>query len=269
MPVIRVATNFNIDLEFTSAPFHKRLIAWALDLILQVFYLIIANRFLSSLMRNMDPSVDNDYNLWAIVLLLLLPFLMYHVTCEILMNGQSIGKKLMRIRVVSENGGRPGFSQLIIRWLIRTSDYMLLLIILYAPTAMMFGGSFIAAIAGSVILLFADLVLVNATAKNQRLGDLLAHTMLINTRQQGDIQDTIFLEVEQSYQPRFPQIMQLGDRDINSLKHILETARRRGDYDLAHTAAEKVKTHLNIETGMSPFDFLEVLLKDYNYLSVK
>ena len=39
--------------------------------------------------------------------------------------------------------------------------------------------------------------------------------------------------------------------------------------DLAHTAAEKVKTHLNIETGMSPFDFLEVLLKDYNYLSVK
>ena len=185
------------------------------------------------------------------------------------MNGQSIGKKLMRIRVVSENGGRPGFSQLIIRWLIRTSDYMLLLIILYAPTAMMFGGSFIAAIAGSVILLFADLVLVNATAKNQRLGDLLAHTMLINTRQQGDIQDTIFLEVEQSYQPRFPQIMQLGDRDINSLKHILETARRRGDYDLAHTAAEKVRTHLNIETGMSPFDFLEVLLKDYNYLSVK
>ena len=269
MSVIRVATNFNIDLEFTSAPFHKRLIAWALDLILQVFYLIIATRFLNSIMSRMDPSEDNDYNLWAIVLLLLLPFLMYHITCEIFMNGQSIGKKLMRIRVVSENGGRPGISQLLIRWLIRTSDYMLLLIILYAPTAMMFGSSFIGAIAGSVLLLFVDVVMVNATAKNQRLGDLLAHTMLINTRQRGDIEETIFLEVADTYQPSFPQIMQLGDRDINSLKNILEAARKRGDYDLAYTAAEKVKSHLNIKTEMSPFEFLDILLRDYNYLSVK
>lgn len=269
MPVIKVATNFNIDLEFNSAPFHKRLIAWALDLVLQVFYLIIATRFLQSMMRNMDPTIDNDYNLWAIVLLLLLPFLLYHISCEIFMNGQSIGKKLMRIRVVNENGGRPGISQLLIRWLIRTSDYMLLLILLYAPTAVMFGGSFIGAIAGSVVLLFIDVVMVNTTSKNQRLGDLLAHTILINTRQSGQIEDTIFLEVAESYQPSFPQIMQLGDRDINSLKNILETARKRGDYDLAHTASEKVKAHLNIQTSMSPFEFLDILLRDYNYLSVK
>jgi hypothetical protein len=32
-------------------------------------------------------------------------------------------------------------------------------------------------------------------------------------------------------------------------------------------ASEKIKNHLGITSPLSPFDFLEVLLKDYNYLS--
>lgn len=267
MSTIKIATNFNIDLEFTSAPFHKRLIAWALDLILQVFYLIIAARFLKWLMLHMNNSRDNDYNLWAIVLLLLLPFLLYHVVCEITMNGQSIGKKLMNIQVVNENGGRASISQLIIRWLIRTSDYMLLLIILYAPYAMMFGGKFFSAIAASVLLLVTDVILVNTSQKNQRLGDLLAHTILISTNQKSALEDTVFLQTEDSYVPQFPQVMQLSDRDINSLKGILDTAKRRGDYQLAERAAEKLKLHLGLQTTLTPFEVLEVLLKDYNHLS--
>src|SRR3712207_3036628 len=101
MSVIRIITNFNIDIEFTVAPFYKRLIAWALDLILQVFYLVIATRFLQWISRGMDGGTDTDYNLWGISLGLLLPFLLYHIVCEVTMNGQSIGKKLMHIRVVN------------------------------------------------------------------------------------------------------------------------------------------------------------------------
>jgi uncharacterized RDD family membrane protein YckC len=220
-------------------------------------------------MQRMDPTRDNDYNLWAIVLLLLLPFLVYHVVCEITMNGQSIGKKLMGIRVVNENGGRPSISQLIIRWLIRTSDYMLLMIILYAPYAMMFGAKFFYAVGASLILLATDVILVNAGKKGQRLGDLLAHTLLISTKQQGEIEDTVFLQVEDLYKPQFPQVMQLSDRDINSLKGILDTARKRHDYELAEKASSKIQSHLNIQTSLSAFDFLEVLLKDYNYLVTK
>jgi hypothetical protein len=61
----------------------------------------------------------------------------------------------------------------------------------------------------------------------------------------------------------------LSDRDINAIKSILEIARRKGDYSMAENAATKVKNHLRIESNLSPFDFLEVLLKDYNYLSTK
>ena len=107
MSVIRIATNFNIELEFTAALFGRRLIAWTLDLLLQIFYLIIAARFLRWLMRGMDPGTGSDYNLWAIVLVLMLPFFLYHLVCELTLNGQSIGKRIMSIRVVNATGGRP------------------------------------------------------------------------------------------------------------------------------------------------------------------
>jgi hypothetical protein len=77
----------------------------------------------------------------------------------------------------------------------------------------------------------------------------------------------VFQEVENTYTPQFPQIMRLSDKDINAIKSILESARRRNDDAVADTAAEKIKRHLGIETQMPPAEFLEVLLKDYNYLS--
>ena len=269
MSVVRIATNFNIDLEFTLAPFHKRLIAWALDMVVQIIYLVIAFRFLRWLTSVMETSTENDYNQWAIVLLLLLPFLLYHVVCEIVMNGQSIGKKLLNLRVVHEGGGRPGIGAFIIRWLIRTSDYMLLTIILYAPYALMFGAQFFYAVGASFLLLLTDIILVNSSKKGQRLGDLLAHTLLISTTEKGDIEETVFMEVEEKYNPLFPQVLQLSDRDINSLKNILQTSRKRHDYALADSASQKIQSHLGIHSSLSPFDFLETLLKDYNHLATK
>src|SRR4051812_22472482 len=135
MSVVRIATNFNIDVEFTSPPFYRRLFAWAIDLFIQVFYLIIASKIYASIARNMDYRTDNTYNLWAIGLLLILPFFVYHVVSEITMNGQSIGKKLIGIKVISENGGKPSFGQYIIRWLIRTSDFTLFIMIIMLPLA--------------------------------------------------------------------------------------------------------------------------------------
>jgi hypothetical protein len=41
------------------------------------------------------------------------------------------------------------------------------------------------------------------------------------------------------------------------------------DFNLAASAAEKIQNHLQIKTSLSPFDFLETALKDYNYLSTK
>lgn len=270
MSIVRIATNFNIDIEFTAPPFHRRLLAWVLDVVVLVFYVVVATKFLDWLYSQMDYSERSNVARWAVTLVFVLPFLLYHVVLEATMNGQSIGKRIMGIKVISENGGRPSLGQFIIRWLIRTSDYMLLTIIIVMIIASSYGltpdAEMYAALGGAVLLLLVDLVLVN-TRKQQRLGDILAKTVLINTRQAEKISDTVFLEVENSYVPRFPQIMQLSDRDINSLKGIIDAARKHNDSNMAFLAAEKIKTHLKITTHLEPEEFLEVLLKDYNYLS--
>jgi hypothetical protein len=184
------------------------------------------------------------------------------------MNGQSIGKRILGIRVVNENGGKPGMSQYIIRWLIRTSDYMVLIIIIYAPYMAIYGMQFFWAVGGALLLLVTDIVLVNSK-KQQRLGDLLAHTILINTHQKTSIDDTIFQAVREGYTASFPEVMLLSDRDINALKSILDTAKKNEDPDMAEHASEKIKTHLKINSTLSPFDFLETLLKDYNFLAAQ
>ena len=263
MSVIRIMTNFNIELEFPAAPFHRRLFAWIIDLVILYLYAIVAIEILENFQRG-----SQDSTFWLIFILLMMPVLTYHLLCEITMNGQSFGKKIMGIRVVNENGGQPGVGQFVIRWLIRTSDFMAVAIILIAPSAVQMGdGEFFWSMAIPMGLFFTDIILVNASKKNQRLGDMLAHTLLIKASQKHSIQDTVFLNIADNYKPSFPQVMQLSDRDMNSLKSILDTARKRGDFDLAAMASDKIKNHLKIESNLSPFEFLEILLKDYNYLS--
>jgi uncharacterized RDD family membrane protein YckC len=265
MAVLKLPTSFNIDLEFEVPEFHRRMFAWIIDLIIQVFYLVIAFRIYDEYVRSHASEITFENDPW-IQRIIILPVILYHIVCEVTMNGQSVGKKLLGIRIVNENGGRASISQFLIRNLIRTSDYMILILIIYGA---MFGPFILWILIGSVGLLIADIILVVSNKKSQRLGDILAHTILVNTRPKGSMDETVFMEVADNYIPVFPQIMRLSDKDINAIKGILDAARKKGDFNLAAMAGEKIKSHLMIDTPMPPFDFLDTLLKDYNYLSVK
>lgn len=272
MGAIKVPTNFNIDLEFEVPEFYRRLVALLIDVLLQYFYLRIADEIYKSVSGNMN-YFDNDshYDMWAIGWLLLLPIMFYHLLLEITMNGQSIGKKIMGLRVVDENGGKPSISQFAIRWLLRISDLwiaLLLLTIMYDPGFGRDIGTTVIVLA-ALAFLITDIVLVVSAKKGQRIGDILAKTILIRINTKSNIEETVFREVADNYVPSFPQIMQLSDKDINAIKSILETARKKGDFNMAEAASSKIKAHLKIESALSPFDFLDVLLKDYNFLSIR
>jgi uncharacterized RDD family membrane protein YckC len=271
MSLIKVPTSFNIDVEFEIPEFYRRLIALLIDILIQFFYYKIAYEIFLSIARSSNLTKDDTwYDLWAVYLILMfLPILLYHAVLEITMNGKSVGKKIMNIQVVNENGGKPSISQFLIRWMIRDVWFLLLLIIAIQTlqTDNKSEGVFI--IIFVLAYFITDIVLVVSSKKGQRIGDILAHTILIRTNSRTSIEETVFQEVADTYTPSFPQIMQLSDKDINAIKSILETARRKGDFNMAATASEKIKAHLKIDSPMSPFDFLDVLLKDYNYLSIK
>lgn len=249
MLLVKLDTGFNIEVEFPISPFHKRLFAWFIDSFICWIYIRIMQELV---------NFNSDWNWVSIVAGL--PLLFYHVVSEITMNGQSIGKKVMRIKVITEEGGQPSIGQYIIRWLFRTVDFAVWI--------------FIAAILGtlpwwSFPVGFLGLACVILTPKSQRIGDLVAGTILIDLKNRTSWEDTVFTEVEDTYKPRYPQVMQLSDRDINTLKSIIETIRRKNDYELAMRIADRIKSKLKMDTDQDSPEFLQTLLKDYNYYSTR
>jgi uncharacterized RDD family membrane protein YckC len=229
---VKLDTGFNIEVEFHITAFHRRLLAWVIDFLIQLSYLWLTAILFSRL--------NVEWSTWGYVLYLM-PTVFYHLLLEIMMNGQSIGKKAMHIKVITLEGGQPSISQYIIRWMFRLFDIGLFFI----------PGFF------SVVL----------TERSQRVGDIIAGTIVIDTKPRTSWQDTIFTVVETTYKPRYSEVMQLTDRDINTLKSIIETIRRKNDYELAFRISERIQSKLNIRAQEDPFDFLQILMKDYNYYS--
>lgn len=271
MAVIKVPTNFNIDVEFEIPEFYRRFLSLLIDFLVQFFFYKIAVEILRSMYSGANVwDLDQQYDIQGIaIVLILVPILTYHLFLEIMMNGQSVGKRITGLRVVDENGGKASISQFLIRWLLRETWFLIIFLIGLSHKDA--GNDTESAFLLIVVIayFFTDIALVVSSKKGQRIGDLLAKTILIRINKSEDIADTVFMEVADNYVPSFPQIMQLSDKDINAIKSILETSRKKGDFHMAEAAVSKIKAHLKIETQLGAFDFLDVLLKDYNYLSVK
>ncbi|HYK43589.1 MAG TPA: hypothetical protein VEV83_00370, partial [Parafilimonas sp.] len=67
--------------------------------------------------------------------------------------------------------------------------------------------------------------------------------------------------------PRFKEVMRLSDRDMNVIKGILDNSRKYNNFDIAARTSDKIRSLLNITDYEEPVEFLETLLKDYNYFS--
>ena len=236
MLVVKLDTGFNIEVEFPIAPFHRRLFAWITDLFIMGSYLWVTGIIISNMLGS-----EWAYQFEWLYVLYFLPAFLYHLLLEIFLNGQSLGKRALRIKVITLEGGQPSISQYLIRWMFRTIDIGLF----FLP------GFF------SVIL----------SARAQRIGDMVAGTIVIDTRASTSWQDTIFTEIETTYQPKYPQVMQLTDKDINTLKSIINAVRKRNDYELAHRISERIQSKLNMQADEDSLAFLQRLLKDYNYYS--
>ncbi len=271
MSVVKVPTNFNIEVEFEVPEFYRRFLSLLVDFLVQFFFYKIAVAILEAIAGSMDIwDLDGQYNIqWLAIVFILVPLLCYHLVLEIFTNGQSVGKKITGMRVVDEQGGKASLSQFIIRWLLREIWFLIILLIglSYESEGNKVESTFLLIVV--IGYFFTEIALVISSKKGQRIGDLLAKTIVIRINKNEKIEDTVFMEVADNYVPSFPQIMQLSDKDINAIKSILAAARKKGDYTMAESAGAKIKSHLKIESSMDPFDFLDVLLKDYNYLSVK
>lgn len=258
MPIIKIPTAFNIDLEFEGADLGRRLVAYFIDLLIRVAYMILVGMLIS---KNISDSGTESV---LTFIFLVIPVSLYYLISEIIMKGQSLGKRAMDIKVVSLLGNTPSISQILLRWMFRLVEspiFTLALIITMSEEASAL--TILVSLAVGII----PIVIVFRSPYNQRLGDIAAGTIIVRTHQRHSIQDTIFREIDQvDYVPQFSQILRLSDKDLSKIKSVLDTSMRTNNWEMAGRMSEKIKSVLHIETDMEPSTFLETLLNDYNYL---
>jgi translation elongation factor EF-1alpha len=114
------------------------------------------------------------------------------------------------------------------------------------------------------------IIVIAVTKKNQRLGDIAANTVVVNTKSQLTVQDTVFMNIQTAnYKVAFNEVLKLTDRDINTIKSVITSFYKTHNTQITNKVATKIKDALNIQTNMYDIDFLEKLLEDYNYLATK
>src|SRR5581483_5801018 len=116
MAVISITTTQNIELEYDLASLGERIVATIIDLVIIFAYFIVI-----AMIENFGDMFSSTSA--AIVnLLLFLPVTFYSLLSETFLNGQSVGKRVMGIKVISLNGNQASFAQYLIRWLFRLVD---------------------------------------------------------------------------------------------------------------------------------------------------
>jgi uncharacterized RDD family membrane protein YckC len=259
MASVQINTVFNIDLEFEIAPFHKRLMAYLIDFVLLIIYLYGMKTFLY------EGLSMNRGNIGLDIIVISLPMLLYSLITEISMNGQTMGKKLMHIRVISLTGSEPTTGQYVLRWITKFFEWPFLFGYIYFSDDILIAYIIITGFLGIGVI-----IAIAFTSKSQRLGDVAAGTVVIDTKSNMSVNDTVFINIDNlNYQVQFPQVMRLSDNDINTIKNVVTQSRKRKNEELCARVTYKIKTVLQIESDMPTLQFLETLLEDYNYLATK
>ncbi|GAB1446072.1 MAG: RDD family protein [Cyclobacteriaceae bacterium] len=234
MQTIKVRTTQNVFIEYPIASVGDRILAFLLDRFILVAYSI----FVLAVFLNAEMLVT-----WIWVVMLGLPWLFYHLLFEVFMNGQSPGKKVMKIKVVRLDGTPPTIGNYVMRWVFSFIDYY----VLWGVIAML---------------------IIAMGGKGQRLGDVVAGTSVVKLMKEEEITSSaIFVLPEETYVPTFRQVIQLTENDIALIQRALEVNRDQGNAQPLLVVTEKIKSLLGIQTDLPPVKFLYTIIKDFNHIT--
>jgi uncharacterized RDD family membrane protein YckC len=241
MQTIRITTSQNIDIDYEVAGLGERILARLIDYAVFIVILIVGFIF-----AGVIGKIDSNVAIIVLIAIYATLYVFYDLACETLMNGQSIGKRVMKIKVISLDGGRPSFSQYLLRWLFRIVDFTLT--------------SGICA-----------LITVAVSDKSQRVGDMVAGTSLIKTSPRTLINNLVFSPAPDTYEPVFKEVTLLNDRDITLIHEVISNYFKSGNNMLVYNMAERLKEHLSvtIPAGMNSMQFLQTIIKDYSHITAQ
>lgn len=232
MKNIDITTAHNITIRYELANVIQRVAAFAIDVFMVSMYALVVVAFF------------NHSNIVMIVLIVPATTF-YHLLSETLWSGQSLGKKLLKIKIIKLDGRKPALPDVMLRWVFRLLD--------------------IALSSGALGIMF-----IISSEKNQRIGDLLAQTVVIKTKMEDEINIQDLLKLHQTNtKSEYGNMSEFSEQDMLYIKDIILYCHQFPDNleykKILEEVVLKTKLKLNISNAATPnkIDFLKHVLKQY------
>ncbi|NPA43634.1 MAG: RDD family protein [Chlorobi bacterium] len=236
-PVLRIRMPQNVPVEFVRAGLGARTLAYMIDLCIvgTYFYLVL----------NWAPNSVFSGDFWsvmAVLAVLLSPGITFGLWNEFLFDGQTPGKRLLKLKVVRIDGDKPGFTDYFLRWAFRLVDIWLL----------------------TPVVGIAAVIL---SRHDQRLGDMVAGTTVVKRAPHPGMPE-IPAETGEAYRPLYPSVVLLTDRDMAIIRREFRRAVKTRNRHLLRALRQKVEEVTGIQDPAQKDEaFIRRLIRDYEHLT--
>lgn len=233
---LQINTTQNVNLDYKIVGLGERILAFLVDGLILYMYAL----FISVIADALRFVYEDTWTQRGIAALIFLPAMFYSLLMHSIFNGRTVGKMLLKMRVVRLDGTPVHWSNYLVRWMLRLVDIWI------------FAGSI-----GLLSILFSE--------RRQRLGDAAAGTVVISTKNKVKVSHTILEEVEEKYEPMFTNVTVLTDKDVRLIKETYQIAKKSNDFKTLKALRDKVESILKTKSELYDAPYLDTVLKDYNY----
>ena len=219
---LSIDTPEQVAIDFELAGIGSRFMAVLVDHLVQGVIISVLALVGAAFALTLSPT-------WSLALLVLLIFVVewgYFTAFEACLNGQTPGKKLIKIRVIKNNGRAITVFEAMTRNFIRIIDYL--------PVAYLTG----------MISMFID-------AKNRRLGDLAAGTLVVHEGGQESADLKLSIAQPAASEPS-GLVFDIRKLDVSDLEIIETFLSRRYDLEdyARHVTAERLADMMRGKLGI-------------------
>ena len=251
---INILTPQKVKIQFQIATSIERVFAFIIDVVIMgllgLLGLFIAISILDTYNTGSDESYDARQTAEIIIIITAcLSFAFYTLSQDIYFGGQTIGKRIIGIKIIKANGMHPSPSDYMIRWCFRWLE-------LWSTWGLL----------AFFITLF--------NRDGQRIGDIMAGTVVIKIKPtyKFKLSDIIAIKTNTTYQPQFKEVVNFKEEEMILIKMLIErTAKQRNKahLDALELAAKRVADVLELKTipSENALHFLKQVLNDYIILS--
>jgi uncharacterized RDD family membrane protein YckC len=246
--VIEVQTTQNVTIDYETAGIGYRLLAYMLDwVVILIWYLGWIGIISIFSETGIWSAFDGNGIMIFLIIIIVFPIIFYDLLFETLNHGQSIGKMIVKIRVVNVDGTAPSGTSFLLRWLFRAIDF-------------------------SMTEGFLAIIMIAITKKSQRLGDYLAGTTVIDLRLNAGNKELKLsdLDFHEDYKVSYNDVLyKLSDKDIQTIRSIIDDQRMQYNEYFTQRLADRIKLITGYEYNGPNRVFLRKVVSDYNSLAVQ